>query len=99
MTIREAELLQSRRQDRFNFRWIESKRSLRAMPRYQLELRQAHDAIAYHLIDSERRAEAVLYPALGNNCIEFRTTPDPDGKDASGVNCAPVDIFVPPDNI
>jgi aldose 1-epimerase len=69
------------------------------MPRYQLEQRPSEGGTGYHLIDSERRAEAVLYPALGNNCVAFRTTPDPDGKDARGAACAPVDVFVPPDRL
>jgi aldose 1-epimerase len=69
------------------------------MARYQITQAPAHGATAYHLKDAGRRAEAVLYPELGNNCVEFRTTPDPDGKDAHGGDSAPVDVFVPPDSV
>ncbi|HZO90222.1 MAG TPA: aldose 1-epimerase [Chthonomonadaceae bacterium] len=69
------------------------------MARYEITRREAHGTIAYYLTDTARRAEAVLYPAFGNNCVEFRTTPDPDGSDASGSDSAPVDLFVPPNNV
>lgn len=67
------------------------------MTRYQVLQRSENGLTAYHLIDRERRAEAVLYPELGNNCVEFRTTPDPDGLGANGSAIEPVDLFMPPD--
>lgn len=69
------------------------------MSRYQIAQEAAHGTIAYRLTDTARRAEAVLYPAFGNNCVEFRTTPDPDGRGAGGELCEPVDIFMPPDRV
>ncbi|HZP82587.1 MAG TPA: aldose 1-epimerase [Chthonomonadaceae bacterium] len=66
------------------------------MARYQITTHPAYAGTVYHLHDTVRRAEAVLYPEFGNNCAEFRTTPDPDGKDASGADCTPVELFVPP---
>jgi aldose 1-epimerase len=66
------------------------------MARYQVTPRPAYGDAAYQLLDTVRRAEAVLYPAFGNNCAEFRTTPDPDGKTVAGQESAPVDLFVPP---
>ncbi len=66
------------------------------MARYQVTPRAAYGGTAYQLNDAVRRAEAVLYPEFGNNCAEFRTTPDPDGRDAAGQDSAPVDLFVPP---
>ncbi|HZT44167.1 MAG TPA: hypothetical protein VFA07_18525 [Chthonomonadaceae bacterium] len=69
------------------------------MSRYQVAQRREHGAAAFFLIDEARRAEAVVYPELGNNCVAFRTTPDPDGAGASGTATEPVDVFVPPDPI
>lgn len=69
------------------------------MSRYQLILRQQHGLTAYIFRDHERRAEAVLYPELGNNCVEFRTTPDPDGDSPEGEASPPVDIFVATDDL
>jgi aldose 1-epimerase len=69
------------------------------MSRYQVTPRAAYGGTAYQLTDSVRRAEAVLYPDFGNNCTEFRTTPDPVGKDAAGQDCASVDLFVPPEDM
>lgn len=66
------------------------------MSRYAVETFSSHGYTAYRLRDTARRAEAVLYPALGNNCTEFRTTPGPDGKDSAGADSAPVDVFLPP---
>ena len=68
------------------------------MSRYEISSYYDHGRIVYHMVDRERRAEALLYPELGNNCIVFRTTPDPDGRDGSGAECEPVDLFVPPDH-
>jgi|SRR5579871_1355956 len=67
------------------------------MTRYQIHTHTEREHIAYVLTDTERHAEAAFYPELGANCTHFRTTPDPDGKDATGSACEPVDIFVPPD--
>jgi aldose 1-epimerase len=69
------------------------------MQRYQLTIRPQNGAVATVLQDHLRRAEAVLYPELGNNCLEFRTTPDPDGTTASGEECLPVDVFVPTNDL
>ncbi len=69
------------------------------MSRYQLILRQQNGLSAYILRDHQRRAEAVLYPELGNNCVEFRTTPDPDGDSKGGEALPPVDIFVATDDL
>jgi aldose 1-epimerase len=68
------------------------------MSRYQIETYQENRRFVYRLTDSNRRAEALLYPELGNNCVVFRTTPDPDGKDSAGQESDPVDVFVPADN-
>lgn len=64
------------------------------MSRYQLIIRRQHGLTAYIFRDHARRAEAVLYPELGNNCVEFRTTPDPDGENPQGEAIPPVDVFV-----
>ena len=69
------------------------------MSRYQIAQEAAHGTIAYRLTDTARRAEAVLYPAFGNNCVEFRTTPDPVGSAAADAPTEPTDIFLPPDRI
>ncbi len=69
------------------------------MSRYQITQEEAHGAIAYRLTDTERRAEAVLYPAFGNNCVEFRTTPDADTPGSENSLSEPVDIFLPPDHV
>ena len=66
------------------------------MSRYEVVARPMQGVTAYILTDTARRAEAVLVPEYGNNCVEFRTTPEPDGKDAKGADCAPVDVFQPP---
>ena len=68
------------------------------MPRYQITLQETNGITAYRLQDTERQAVAVVFPAYGNNCTEFRTTPDPDGQ-AEKRSSAPVDVFVPPDNL
>ena len=64
------------------------------MSRYQLIVRQQNGRTAYILKDHLRRAEAVLYPELGNNCLEFRTTPDGTTDDTP-----PSEIFVPTDDL
>ena len=69
------------------------------MSRYQIAQEEAHGTVAYRLTDTARHAEAVLYPAFGNNCVEFRTTPDLDGSAVPGELSEPVDIFLPPDRI
>ncbi len=69
------------------------------MSRYQVTQEAAHGTTAYRLTDTLRRAEAVLYPAYGNNCVEFRTTPDPEGRDSYGKATEPVDLFLPPKNV
>jgi aldose 1-epimerase len=69
------------------------------MSRYQIDRQTAQGAEAYCLHDSERQAEAVLYPAFGNNCVVFRTTPDPDGRTPEGRPIDPVDMLMPPDNV
>src|ERR1051326_714332 len=69
------------------------------MPRYTIHTLDDAGRKAYVLTDSERRGEAHFYPELGANCTVFRTTPDPDGKDVSGGNGEPVDVFVPPDDL
>src|SRR5579871_2405273 len=69
------------------------------MSRYEVQALPAHGSTAYRLIDSVRRATALFYPAFGANCVEFQTTPDPEGRDAEGAACAPVALFVPPDPI
>lgn len=69
------------------------------MSRYEVTQRQAHGATAFHLTDAERRAEAVLYPDLGNNCVEFRTTPDPGTSFFAEAGDGPIDLFVPPDSV
>jgi aldose 1-epimerase len=60
------------------------------MPRYHITQETRNGAEAWILTDTDRRAEAVLYPQYGNNCTEFRTTPDNDSTTET------VDIFVPP---
>jgi aldose 1-epimerase len=69
------------------------------MARYQVDTETREGRTLCQLRDTRRRAEALLYPELGNNCVAFRTTPDPDGRLADGTECAPVDLFVPPDNL
>lgn len=64
------------------------------MARYQVTMQASQGAMAYHLLDLQRHAEAVLYPDFGFNCTEFRTTPD--GSDA---NALPIDVFVPPAHV
>lgn len=68
------------------------------MSRYQIILSYTNGYSTITLRDHQRRAEAVLYPELGNNCLVFRTTPDSDGNDAEGNALPPVDIFVPTDD-
>lgn len=64
------------------------------MTRYHVTQAGAHGATAYTLTDADRKAEAVIYPALGCNAVIFRTTPDNgDGSDL------PTDVFLPPDSI
>ncbi len=69
------------------------------MSRYQVSSGVVQGETAYRLADTDRQAEAVVYPALGNNCVAFRTTPDVDGPSAAGGDDAPVDLLLPPDNI
>ncbi|MCW3055154.1 MAG: galactose mutarotase-like enzyme [Chthonomonadales bacterium] len=69
------------------------------MSRYQIAQEEAHGTTAYRLTDTARRAEAVLYPAFGNNCVEFRTTPDGEGQGGENDLTEPVDVFLPPDNV
>jgi hypothetical protein len=45
------------------------------MSRYRVTQQyiQVHGVTAYYLADTERQADAILYPELGCNCVEFRT--------------------------
>jgi aldose 1-epimerase len=63
------------------------------MSRYETATATVGGHKAVRLIDTERRAEAVFYPALGNNCTEFRTTPD-----GEGASIEPIDLFVGPES-
>ncbi len=69
------------------------------MSRYQITLSQNSGYTTLTLRDHVRRAEAVIYPELGNNCLVFRTTPDPDGNDAQQSPLPPVDVFVSTEDI
>lgn len=69
------------------------------MSRYQTTQRHEHGAAAFFLTDAARRAEVIVYPELGNNCVVFRTTPPPDNAGATEATIEPVDVFVPPDPI
>lgn len=62
------------------------------MPRYAFVEESRENETAFILTDAERHAEAVVFPRFGNNCTEFRTTPD-------GTENIPTDVFVPPDDL
>lgn len=95
-------LLMNSRSETKNFRSkLSNGGHIITMARYQITEETAHGTTAYHLTDNLRRAEAVLYPALGNNCVIFRTTPDgaEPSSSTARADADVVDIFMPPDNI
>lgn len=69
------------------------------MSRYKLTTNIKSGFTGYHLVDTARRAEAVVYPELGCNCLVFRTTPDSDETVSSDIISEPVDIFVTTENL
>ena len=72
------------------------------MSRYEWKQETRYGMKAVILRDNERLAEAVIYPELGCNCVEFRTTPDnsPDDANSRKRNESDVvDVFVPPADI
>lgn len=73
------------------------------MSRYDWKQETRDGLQAYILRDNERLAEAVIYPELGCNCVEFRTTPDDgnaSGKSGGARSASEVvDVFVPPSDI
>ena len=73
------------------------------MSRYEWKQETRNGLKAVILRDNERLAEAVIYPELGCNCVEFRTTPDEDntpGESRTNYTAADVvDVFVPPADI
>lgn len=69
------------------------------MSRYEIIQETRSGLQAYRLLDHQRYAEAVVYPELGNNCVVFRTTPDPDHNNQTSEATDVVDVFMPPADI
>jgi aldose 1-epimerase len=63
------------------------------MARYEVSEFQLDGFHGFRLTDSERNAEAHVFPQLGDNAARFRTTPD-GGRDVPAV-----DVVVPPDRL
>ena len=69
------------------------------MSRYEIHHEAGFGFISYRLLDHQRHAEAAVYPELGNNCVIFRTTPDPDHDSEMAQPVDAVDVFMPPSDI
>ena len=63
------------------------------MARYSVSEFQLDGFNGFRLIDAESRAEAHVFPQLGDNAVRFRTTPDGAGGGP------PIDVLVPPERL